>query len=57
MECTAGKTLACEEIIVISPSFGEGLETGVYCFICMCYFGPEGEDVLNSSRMCWLGIM
>jgi hypothetical protein len=52
---TFGNALAGGQMIVISPSFGEGLFVGMYCLTCICYAGSSGEDVINSSRMCWHG--
>jgi hypothetical protein len=47
--------LACELIIVMSPSFGERLFLGMYCFACICQEGSSGEEVISSSRMWWHG--
>lgn len=54
---TTGNPFACELRIVMSPSFGEGLLRGRYCFTCIRQVGSSGEDVMNSSRICWQGTM
>ena len=56
-EHTFGNALAGELMIVMSPSFGEGLFLGVYCLTCIRHAWSSAEDVMNPSRMCWHGTM